>query len=209
MELVIGYPQLAYEVLERIDSFKEKQREDSREPWQRVSDETDSQTQRLLKVGGMKFGPAELCEPLEFMALNVNRFIDIYRLSFHLVARDDWAFNGMTGTLQEKVEEFRTNDTKYGFLPTTDKGTGHLFRKGDERKSALISIIEYGKNGNTRVISIGDAGSIAKKFEQIDFLKDMHFITAFANVYLQACYENLARLKKIPEVPEGTIYLNP
>jgi hypothetical protein len=73
----------------------------------------------------------------------------------------------------------------------------------------LISIIEYGKNGNTRLISIGDAGSIAKKFEQIEFLRDVKFITAFANVYLQACYENLARLKKIPGVPEGTIYLNP
>ncbi len=205
MKLVVQYPQLAFLCLDKASHGRGSNPE-SGESWKCGSGE-DSDNDRI-KIGKLRFGPVELYEPLSFITMDAKRFVDIYSLSFIFGARDERAFNEMSSVLEEKVAGLDLDGKKYKFSPCTCNGSGHIYLSGDENRPALVSIMEAGEKKELRVMGIGDFGSKSKMFDELDFSEDVMLISAFANAYVNACYENLVRLKRLPEVPKETLYLN-
>lgn len=205
MKLVVQYHQLAFLCLDKASHGKGSNPEPN-ESWK--CDSRDDSDGDRIKIGKLRFGPVELYDPLNFTAMDAKRFIDVYGLSFIFGARDERAFNEMSSVLEERVAELDLDGKKYKFSPCTCNGSGHIYLLGDENKSALVSIMEVGEKKELRVMDIGDFGSRSRMFDELDFSEDVVSISAFANTYVNACYENLVRLKRLPEVPKETLYLN-
>lgn len=195
MKIKVNSLEYMHSYLNKIHLF----RQDEGESWKSGGDDD---LEKLRRVNGYRYEPAQLPNPLKFLGIQFYRMDEVYYATFFISSRDASAFKGLSTRLAPAFAQ-----AKKVFIPTSEDGLGYLL--SPDAKESAVSIISSGEHGEHRELCIGKGGAVPRVFGDLqDFMMDVAELTSAANVFLKTNIDSLVESHKIKSFPDIELHLN-